>query len=306
MADPFEMRILDLISPKELSRVAKLQMLARQVVEGFCSGRHRSPHKGFSVEFKEHRPYVRGDELRNIDWKVFAKSDRLYIREFEEETNLRCTLLVDRSGSMRYGGERSGQLTKYDYAQQLAASLAYLMLGQQDAVGMFTFDDRPREQVPPRSRPSHLRALLSALAADGSKRETDLGGVFHSIASNLGRRGLVIILSDAMGDVSSMARALAQFRGARHEILFFQILDPDELDFPFSGRIQFRDLENTSHEQTVDARSLRESYLQRMRQHETELRDACRKSRVDLVPITTDRPFADALHEYLALRRRIR
>jgi uncharacterized protein (DUF58 family) len=299
------MRILDLISPKDLSRVAKLQMLARQVVEGFCSGRHRSPHKGFSVEFKEHRPYVRGDELRSIDWKVYGKSDRLYIREFEEETNLRCTLLVDRSGSMRYGGERSGGLTKYDYAQQLAASLAYLMLGQQDAVGMVSFDDRPRDQVPPRSRPSHLRALLSALVVDGSKRETDLGGVFHAIAPKLGRRGLVIILSDAMGDVASMTRALAQFRASRHEVLFFQIMDPDEIDFPFSGRIQFRDIENASREQTVDARSLRDAYLQRLQQHETELRDACRRHRVDLIPITTDRPFADALHEYLALRRRI-
>jgi uncharacterized protein (DUF58 family) len=300
------MRILDLISPKDLSRVAKLQMLARQVVEGFCSGRHRSPHKGFSVEFKEHRPYVRGDELRSIDWKVFAKSDRLYIREFEEETNLRCTLLVDRSGSMRYAGQRSEGRSKYDYAQQLAACLAYLMLGQQDAVGLFTFDDQPRQQVPPRCRPSHLRALLMELVLDGSQRETDLGGVFHRIAPKLGRRGLVIIISDAMGDVASISRSLAQFRASRHEVLFFQVLDPDEIDFPFSGRIQFRDLENSAREHTVDARSLRESYLARLQEHEASLRDACRKHRVDLIPITTDRPFADALHEYLALRRRMR
>lgn len=300
------MRILDLISPKDLSRVAKLQMLARQVVEGFCSGKHRSPHKGFSVEFKEHRQYVRGDELRSIDWKVYAKSDRLFIREFEEETNLRCTLLVDRSGSMRYAGDRSKGLTKYDYAQQLAASLAYLMLGQQDAVGLVTFDDDLRDKVPTRSRPSHLRALLTALATDGSKRETDLGGVFHKIAPKLGRRGLVIIISDSMGDIASISHALAQFRASRHEVLFFQILDPDEVDFPFSGRIQFRDLENVSREHTVDARSLRDAYLKRLKQHEQELQEACRKNRVDLVPITTDRPFADALHEYLALRRRIR
>lgn len=300
------MRILDLITPQDLSRVAKLQMLARQVVEGFCSGRHRSPHKGFSVEFKEHRPYVRGDELRSIDWKVFGKSDRLYIREFEEETNLRCTLLVDRSGSMQYGGSRSEGRTKYVYAQQLAACLAYLMLAQQDAVGLVTFDDRPREQLPSRSRPSHLRAVLTALAQDGSRSETDLGGVFHKIAPKLGRRGLVIIISDAMGDVASLSRALAQFRGSRHEVLFFQILDPDEMDFPFSGRIQFRDLENATNEHTVDARSLREAYLQRLHQHEAMLRAACMKNRVDLVPLTTDRPFADALHEYLALRRRMR
>jgi uncharacterized protein (DUF58 family) len=300
------MRILDLISPKDLSRVAKLQLLARQVVEGFCSGRHRSPHKGLSVEFKEHRPYVRGDELRGIDWKVFAKSDRLYIREFEEETNLRCTLLVDRSGSMQYRGQRSDGLSKYDYAQQLSASLAYLMLGQQDGVGMITFDDQPREHVPIRSRPSHLRALLTALAEDGTKRETDLGGVFHKIAPKLGRRGLVVIVSDAMGDVDSMARALAQFRASRHEVLFFQIMDPDEIDFPFSGRIQFRDLENVSNEHTIDARTLRAAYLERLKQHETALRDVCRSNRVDLFPITTDRPFAEALHEYLAMRRRLR
>lgn len=299
------MRIHDLLAPKDLSRVARLQLLARQVVEGFCSGKHRSPHKGFSVEFKEHRQYVRGDEIRNIDWKVFGKSDRLYIREHEEETNLRCTLIVDRSGSMRYRGSRC-ELSKYDYAQQMAASLAYLMLGQQDAVGLVTFDDQPRDRLPVRGRPSHLRALMTALAADASRRETDLGGVFGKIAPTLGRRGLLIIISDAMGDIESIARSLAQFRSSRHEVLFLQVLDPDELDFPFSGRIQFRDLEDVSNEQTVDARSLRDAYLDRLRQHQSDLRDACRRNRVDLVPLTTDRPLADALHEYLATRRRIR
>ncbi len=300
------MRIHDLISPRDLSRVAKLQLLARQVVEGYCSGKHRSPHKGFSVEFKEHRQYVRGDELRNIDWKVFAKSDRLYIREYEEETSLRCTLLVDRSGSMGYRGDRSGGLSKYDYAQQLAASLTYLMLGQQDGVGLVTFDDQPRDQLPVRSRPSHMRAIMTSLAAEETQRETDLGGVFRKIAPTLGRRGLVIIISDAMGDIDSISRSLTQFRSSHHEVLFFQVLDPDELDFPFSGRIQFRDLENDSHEQTVDTRSLRDAYLDRLQQHQDALRDACRKNRVDLVPLTTDRPFADALHEYLAMRRRVR
>lgn len=300
------MRILDLISPKDLTRVAKLQLLARQVVEGFCAGRHRSPHKGFSVEFKEHRPYVRGDELRSIDWKVFAKSDRLYIREFEEETNLRCTLVVDRSGSMRYRGERSAGLTKYDYAQQLAASLAYLMLSQQDGVGLVTFDSKIRMQIPNRSRPSHLQSVLAALLEDNGRRDTDLGGVFHQVASTLSRRGLIVIVSDAMGDIDSIARSLAQFRASNHEVLFFQVLDPDEIDFPFSGRIQFRDLENLDHEHTVDARSLRAAYMERLEQHQGALRDACRSTRVDLIPITTDRPFADALHEYLSMRRRIR
>ena len=298
------MRILDLVKPKDLARVSKLQLLARQVVEGFCSGRHRSPHKGFSVEFKEHRTYVRGDELRNIDWKAFGKSDRLYIREYEEETNLRCTLLVDRSGSMQYSGERSEGRTKYEYAQQLAASLAYLMLGQQDGVGLVTFDDEPREWLPSRSRPSHLRAVLQAIAENGTKRETDLGGVFQRIAPQLSRRGLLVILSDGMGDVDSLAKAFALFRSARHEILFFQVLDPDEIDFPFSGRIQFRDLESSQNEQMVDANSIRDAYLRRYEEYQNKLRDICRKQRVDLVQMTTDRPFADALHEYLSVRRR--
>ncbi len=299
------MRILDLITPADLSRVAKLQALAREVVEGFCSGRHRSPHKGFSVEFKEHRPYVRGDELRTIDWKVYAKSDKLFIREYEEETNLRCTLLVDRSGSMAYSGDRSGGLSKYDYAVRLAAVLAYLMLSQQDSVGLVTFDDKPRDHLPPRSRASHLREILKALCGDVTKRETDLGGVFHTLAAKLHRRGLLVIISDSMGDVSSIAKAMAHFRAQHHEVIFFQILDPDEVDFPFSGRTQFQDLENASHEQTVDAKILRDAYLNRLAEHDAALRQACRSHRVDLVRVTTDQPYADVLARYLDYRRRV-
>ena len=305
------MRLLDLVKPKDLSRVAQLQLLARQVVEGYCSGRHRSPHKGFSVEFKEHRQYVRGDELKNIDWKAFAKSDRLYIREYEEETNLRCTLLVDQSGSMRYAGDRSGQdgkggQSKFDYAQILSASLGYLMLSQQDAVGVVTFDDQPRSIVPAKSRPSHLTAVMTAIASDVSRRETDLGGVFSKIAPKLGRRGLVVIISDAMGDIDSIGKSLAQFRSSRHEVLFFQVLDPDEIDFPFSGRVQFKDLENETNEQIVDAQTLRDRYLEKFEQHQASLRNVCRRNRVDLVEVTTNQPLVDLLHQYFGWRRRRR
>ena len=205
---------------------------------------------------------------------------------------------------MQYSGERSEGRTKYEYAQQLAASLAYLMLGQQDGVGLVTFDDEPREWLPSRSRPSHLRAVLQAIAENGTKRETDLGGVFQRIAPKLSRRGLLVILSDGMGDVDSLAKAFALFRSARHEILFFQVLDPDEIDFPFSGRIQFRDLESSQNEQMVDAKSIRDAYLRRYEEYQNKLRNICRKQRVDLVQMTTDRPFADALHEYLSVRRR--
>lgn len=299
------MRIHDLLSSNDLSQVARLQLLARQVVEGFTSGRHRSPHKGFSVEFKEHRPYVRGDELRSIDWKIFGKSDRLYIRESEDETNLRCTLIVDRSGSMKYQGSRSG-LSKYQYAQQLSASLAYLMLGQQDSVGVTTFDDRLRQSVPCRSRPSHLRPVLTALVDDATRGETDIGGVLQAIAPQLGRRGLLVIVSDAMSDIESIGKALSQFRSSKHEVLFFQIIDPDEVDFPFTGRIQFRNLEIADDQRTIDAIALGDAYRQRFEQHQADLRNVCLNNKVDYVPLTTDRPLGDALHEYLALRRRVR
>tara|TARA_R110002049_G_scaffold2750_2_gene21589 strand:- start:425381 stop:426298 length:918 start_codon:yes stop_codon:yes gene_type:complete len=299
------MRILDLLTPAELSRVASLQLFARGVVEGFCSGHHRSPHKGYSVEFKEHRPYVVGDELRNIDWKVFGKSDRLYIREFEEETNLRCHLLVDQSGSMAYTGERSQGISKYEYATRLAASLSFLMLGQQDAVGCITFDDQLRDHVPLRSRPSHMKAILTALASHASRHETDLGTVFTQVAPKLGRRGLLVILTDAMGDVDSIGRALAQFRVARHEVILFQVLDRDEMDFPFTQRTRFRDLENSSNEQTVNSRTIRQTYLDRFAQHAESLSAVCRKNRVDLVQVVTDQPYADAIHEYLAFRKSV-
>ncbi|MCO8120737.1 DUF58 domain-containing protein [Stieleria sp. TO1_6] len=300
------MRILDFIKPNELSRVARLQVLAREIVEGYCSGRHRSPHKGFSVEFKEHRQYVPGDELKNIDWKAFGKSDRLFIRQYEEETNLRCLLLVDQSGSMAYAGTRSVDgLSKHEYAVRLSAAFAYLMLGQQDPVGLITFDNDIRRQVPLRSRPSHLQPILSALVADQTRLETDLGSVFRKLAPKVGRRGLIVIVSDSMGDVESISRALAQFRASRHEVIFFQILDPDEVDFPFSGRIQFRDLENAIGEQTVDAASIQKAYRDRLQEHNEALREACRRSRVDLIPITTDQPFTDVVHEYVAARRRI-
>ncbi len=225
--------VSDLLQADDIDKLSRLQVLARQVVEGFCSGLHRSPHKGFSVEFKEHRAYVRGDETRSIDWKLYGKTDRLYIREYEEETNLRCTLLVDCSGSMAYSGARSHGLTKHGYAIRLAACLAYLLLQQQDSVGLVTFDTRMRQYVPARSRPKHLHAIVNQLIASTPNHETELGGVFHQLVSKLHRRGVVVICSDLFGDVEEILKALAHFRHAKHEILIFQIWDPDELDFPF-------------------------------------------------------------------------
>jgi uncharacterized protein (DUF58 family) len=291
--------VTDFLTPADLQKISNLQVLARQVVEGFCSGLHRSPHKGFSVEFKQHRQYVPGDEIRHIDWRVFGRSDRYYIREYEEETNLRATLLLDLSGSMDYG--RKG-FSKYQYATRLAACLAYLMLGQQDSVGLVTFDTEVRRYIPPRSRVSHLRVLLDELEKGRPGGETELGDVFHDLVPKLHRRGLLVIISDLFGDVSSLLKALAHFRHAHHEILIFQIWDRDELEFPFKGWTQFDSLETAGVKHLLDPAILRQAYLANLQKFRDELTRGCRRHKIDLVPFTTDQPYAEALAAYLGRR----
>lgn len=292
--------LTDFLKPADLGRISNLEIFARQVVEGFCSGLHKSPHKGFSVEFKQHRPYVHGDEIRHIDWRVFARSDRYYIREYEEETNLRATLLVDLSGSMGYGKPGS---TKADYAIRLAACLSYLMVGQQDSVGLVTFDKKMRRYIPPRARISHLRVLMDELEKSKPGGETELGRVFHELVPKIHRRGLLIIISDLFGDVPSLLKALAHFRHAHHEILIFQIWDRDELDFPFRRWTQFESMEKTGVKHLLDPAMLRQSYLESLERFRSELTRGCRRNKIDLVPFVTDEPYADALAAYLGRRR---
>jgi uncharacterized protein (DUF58 family) len=275
-------------------------------VEGFCSGLHRSPHKGFSVEFKEHRPYVRGDEVRRIDWKVFGKTDRLYIREYEEETNLRCTILLDASGSMGYRGARAGSLSKHDYAVRLTACLAYLMLGQQDSVGLVTFDEKVRRYIPPRSKATHLQAILDELTKSSPQHETELGQVFHELVPKVRRRGVLVVISDLFGDVDELLGALAHFRHAKHEVILFQIWDPDELDFPFRQWTRFQSLETPGNRRLVDPAHLRHAYLENLKRFREQLTAGCYRHRMDLIPMTTDQPYAEALATYLAMRRRLK
>ncbi len=296
----------NVLSAGDVSRLSGLQLLAKQVVEGFASGLHRSPHKGFSVEFREHRPYVPGDDLRTIDWKLFGKTDRLYIREYEEETNVRCTLLVDCSGSMGYRGTRSDGLSKHDYAIRTAACLSWLILHQQDSVGLVTFDTAIRRYIPPRARPRHLKHIMTELAAQQPGAETSLADVFHQIASRIQRRGLVMILSDLFGDVDQLMKALAHFRHARHEVIIFQIWDPDELDFPFRQWTQFASLENSAQRHLVDPAQLRKAYLQKLQEYRDQLTRGCSRNRITLVPLVTNQPTADALAAWLAIRRRVR
>ncbi|MEO2016588.1 MAG: DUF58 domain-containing protein [Fuerstiella sp.] len=295
----------DVLTSHDISKFVNLQVLARQVVEGFCSGLHLSPHKGFSVEFKEHRQYVPGDDIRDIDWKLFGKTDRLFIREYEEETNLRCTILLDSSGSMGYQGSRS-QLNKHDYAVRTAACLSYLMLQQQDSVGLVTFDTQVRSYVPPRGRPKHLQKIINELDAATPGNETELGDVFHEMVTKIQRRGLLVIISDLFGDVDRLLKALAHFRHANHEIIIFQIWDPDELDFPFRQWTQFSSLEKANNHHLVDPAQIRRAYLEKLEQFQESLSDGCNRHRIHLVPMTTDQPYADALAAYLGLRRKSR
>lgn len=293
-----------LLSAADRDRLARLQLYARQVVEGIAGGMHRSPHKGFSVEFKEHRPYVRGDEVRSIDWKLFGKTDRLYIRQYEEETNLRCTILLDQSGSMAYGAQGTTKTSKHDFAVRLAACLAYMLVGQQDAVGLVTFDTDTREFIPPRSKPSHLRSLLGAMIHSKPAGETAISSVLTKLVPKIRRRGLLVLISDCFDDVDQLLRALSYFRHTRNDVVVFQIWDRDELDFPFSGRTQFKSLELASHTRLLDSSLLRKSYLENLAKYRAALAAGCGKQKIDLISCTTDQSHATLLASYLAARGR--
>ena len=290
--------------PTELRKYAGLTLLARHVVEGFLTGVHRSPFKGFSVEFAEHRQYTPGDEIRHIDWRAYGKTDRYYIKEFEEETNLKAHLLVDASGSMAYQG-RGDTLSKFQYAQQVAASLAFLMLHQQDAVGLVTHDTRVRNLIPPRASPKHLLNLLRTLEATRPTGETALAPLWHELAGHyLKRRGLIIIMSDFFDDVDSLTRALRHFGHRRHEVILFHILSPDEIEFPFSKQTQFRNLEQQADIQRIDARRLRAEYLKQFGLFCEQLRQRAGNMHMDYHLLRTDQPVDRALGLYLSRRAR--
>jgi uncharacterized protein (DUF58 family) len=291
--------------PSELRKYAGLSLIARRVVEGFLTGAHRSPFKGFSIEFAEHRQYTPGDEIRHIDWRAFGKTDRYFVKEFEEETNLKACLLVDASGSMGFRGGDGRWPTKFEYARTVAASLAFLMLHQQDAVGLMLHDTRVRQLIAPRANPKHLLNVLRALEEAKPEGETALAPLWHELASHyLKRRGLVIILSDFFDDLDALTRALRRLRHRKHEVILFQVLSPDELEFPFSRLTRFRNVERPGDEQTVDARRMREEYLRNFGEFREQLQRRAGNMQVDYHVLRTDQPVDRALGHYLARRRR--
>ena len=285
--------------PTSLSKYGRLAMVARQLVEGFLTGVHKSPFKGFSIEFAEHRQYYPGDEIRHIDWRAYGKTDRYYIKEYEEETNLRAHLLVDASGSMAYQGKHQ---SKFEYAQYVAASLAYLMLHQRDAVGLATHDTQVRRLIPPKATSKHLLQVLTALEQTEPGGETALAPLWHQLAAQFTRRGMVVILSDCFEQVGPLLKALQHFRYQRHEVLLFHILAPEEIDFPFTKWTQFRNLEVPGHRLLVDPSWLRKEYRQNFERFCTELRESAGKAMVDYHLMRTDQPVDRALGIYLSRR----
>ena len=291
--------------PETIRRITRLELRARHIVEGFLSGLHRSPYFGQSIEFLQHREYAPGDDLRHVDWKVWARQDRMYVKQYEEDTNLRCHLLVDVSASMQYG---NGPLNKYDYACTLATSLAYLLLRHQDAVGCLAFDEQVRSQAPARSKRTHLETVVRSLSVAEPRDKTRLDRVLKNAAEMLPRRGMIVLISDFLVDLQTVFQGLRMLKHRGHEVLIFHVLDDDELDFPFSGPTRFEGLETVDH-LNCNPRALRDGYLEALQQFLTELRRHCAQQNFDYSLVRTRQPLDVSLVSYLSSRmgtRRIR
>ena len=287
-----------LLDPAILARVSGLVVRARMIVEGSITGLHRSPFHGSSVEFAEHREYVPGDDIRHIDWKVFGRSDRFYIKQFEEETNLRVQLVLDASESMNYG---SGAMTKLDYARTLAASLAYLILGQQDAVGTLVFDEKIRAEAPISQSRSHLQDMVSVLAQESGKDATDIGEVLGRVSDRLKRRCLIILLTDLFDDPDKILHGLRRLRHAGHDVLVLHVMDPDELEFPFTRMTMFEGMEGMQ-DQLADPEAVREAYLAEVREFTRTIRRDFRNSGIQYQLADCSRGFDQILREALVKR----
>lgn len=297
MAEPDGRKYLD---PAGLARLGNMPLVSRQVVEGFLTGRHRSPYQGFSIEYLDHRPYVPGDEIRTVDWKVLARTDKFFVKLFEQETNLRATIVVDGSRSMDFRSDENG-ISKRDYGCHLAGALAYLLLKQNDAVGLCTFDSEIRQYLSPKAHPTQFRRLMTMLEKVESKPDTNLGSILDALAERVKRRGLVILISDMIDRIESVVDGLHHLKHQKHEIIVFHVMDRAELTFPFDRMTVFKDMEGTGI-LTTNPAAVRKGYLERLEKFMDTMRSECLKRKIDYNLVTTDQPYDMALAGYLHKR----
>lgn len=289
------------LHPETVAKLDNMALRARLVVEGYIIGQHKSPYHGFSVEFAEHRAYGPGDEIRHIDWKLYGKTDRYYVKQYEEETNLKAYILLDTSRSMKY---TSGKVTKLDYASYLSAALSYLMLNQRDGTGLILFDEKIQMYIPPRSTSSHLNTLLKHLEKPKLGSDTEIGSVLHEMAERIKKRGLIILISDLMDNQESVLSGLKHFRHNKQEVILFHILDRKELEFDFNARTRFKDMENASL-LTTEPWQIKSGYKKRIQLLQNEYKKQCRKQLIDYVPLFTDQSLDIALNSYLNKRQKL-
>lgn len=290
------------LDPQTIARLKSIEMKARLVVEGFITGLHRSPYHGFSVEFAEHRQYQLGDEIKHIDWKVFARTDKYFIKQFEEETNLRCTIAVDKSASMKYASK--GNLSKFEYSIYLAAAISYLMIKQRDSVGLALYDTNMRSYLPPRSKSSYISEILRMLDNTEPSDMTGTSTALNELAERISRRGLVVIISDLLEDEESIIRALKHFRHRKHEVIVFHVLDPKEITFDLGFNANFIDME-TGEEILTQPGQIKKVYNQAVDNFIKRIQKECYNHKIDYNLINTSNPFDKALREFLSKRSKL-
>lgn len=291
------------LEPETIAKLDNIELKARLVVEGFITGLHKSPYHGFSVEFAEHRQYRPGDETRHIDWKVFARTNRYYVKEFEEETNLRCNIVLDKSGSMAYASK--GNIPKFEYAIYLAAAIAYMLINQRDATGLALYDTEIETYLPPKSKASYIHEILRTLARTETSNETGTAKALDGLAERIKRRGLVVIISDFFDEPESILNAIRHFRHKNHDLIVFHILDPREIDFELGSGATFRDLE-TKEELLTLPYHIQKEYKQTMEEFIEQIKRQCVKNNVDYNLIVTSDSFDKPLREFIAKRNKVR
>jgi uncharacterized protein (DUF58 family) len=289
------------LDPEGLARIGHVELVARQVVEGFLTGRHRSPYHGFSVEYLDHRAYTPGDELRTLDWRILARTNKYYVKLFEDETNLRAYILLDVSNSMNF---KSGKLSKLEYGSYLAAALTYLLLRQNDAVGLTLFDNQIRQQLPAKARPTQFRRVLDVLERTAPGADTNVGAILHAVADRIKRRGLVILISDLIDSEDAIASGLQHFRHNHHEVIVFHVMDDAELTFPFDRLTRFKDMEGGGRV-VVNPKSLRTRYLARINAFTDRIKKDCLERRIGYNLTNTKEPYDVSLAACLDKRSRM-